>query len=128
MEALPGQPMRLRYITRADFRKSAETMINEALKEVKTLDLGPNDCILMISGTGRILRFVFGFLTHGQVSSAGKVLGRDVRVLPSRDYRICDGGTWNPHMLANYAQEIGLELAHLKKFEAHLRAELRADS
>lgn len=128
MEAMPGQPLRLKLIRRADFRKSANTMIEEALKEAENLKLGPSDCVLMISGTGKVLRFVFGFLQHEQVSRAGKALGRAVRVLPSRDYRICDGGTWNPYMLKDYAAEIGLDLQHLKKFEAHLRSELRGDS
>lgn len=119
---LPRQ-LKLKFIYRADFRKSEETLLNEAMKEVKHLDLGPHDCILLMSGNGKIMRFVFGFLEHEAVNKLGKPMNQITKVLPSRTYRICDHGTWNPYMLANYAAEIGIELAHLKKLEAHLKAE-----
>lgn len=117
------QRLRLKFIYRADFRKSEATLLEEAIKEIKHLELGPHDCILLLSGNGKIMKFVFGFLEHEAVSKAGIAMNKITKVLPSRTYRICDHGTWNPHMLANYAAEIGIELTHLKKLQAHLKAE-----
>lgn len=118
-------PMRLRRVFTADFRKTEATLLAEAQAEVENLRLGRDDCILFISHNGKIMRFVFGFLEHDMVNASGKVVaGKQTKVLPSKTYRITEGGTFNPHMLANYAQELGLELAHLKKFDAHLKREL----
>jgi hypothetical protein len=41
---------------------------------------------------------------------------REHRVFDSRRWRLATG-TWNPLMLANYAEEVGLQLEGLRKFE-----------
>lgn len=123
----PLQELRLKLVRHADFRKTEETILNECMAEAESLRLGARDCILLISSTGKIIKFVFGFLEHEMINAAGRqVEGRKTRVLPSRTYRITDGGTFNPYMLQNYANEMGLTLAHLKKYEAHLRSEMAA--
>lgn len=125
--ALPLQELRLKLVRTADFRKNEETLLAEVQAEAENMRFGPRDCVLLVSTSGKIIKFVFGFLEHSMVNAAGReIASRKTRVLPSRTYRITDGGIWNPYMLANYAAEIGISLPQLKKFEAHLRAELAA--
>ena len=40
-------------------------------------------------------------------------------VLSSQLYRILGGGTWNPHMLQNYANEVGIVLEGIPRFEKY---------
>lgn len=121
------QEMRLRLVKTADFRKSEETLLEECKQEAEVMSLGARDVVLLVSGTGKMIKFVFGFLEHEMINAGGReVSGRKTKVLPSRTYRITDGGTWNPYMIRNYAEELGLSLPQLKKFESHLRAELSA--
>lgn len=119
--------VRLRYIVRADFRKNEATLMEEVAKEIKQLRLTKHDAVCMISGGGKILRFVFGFLEHDMVDARGNtVAGKLQRILPSRTYRITAHGTFNPLMLANYAEAMGIELADIKKFESYVKEEVRA--
>ena len=53
---------------------------------------------------------------ESQLNLAGKK-ARIYEVTDSRKWRISRGGTWNPMMLANYAEEVGIELIGIKKFE-----------
>lgn len=118
--------VRLRHIVRTDFRKSEETMLNEVIKEVKNLKLGQNDCVAMLSGNGKLLRFVFGFLEHEMVDARGNTVAAKLqRILPSRTYRITQHGFFNPLMLANYAEALGIELADIKRFESYVKQEIR---
>jgi hypothetical protein len=114
--------LRLKYVGTADFRKTEATLIDEVKKEIGG-ELGKNECIILVSGGKKILKFIFAILEHEMVNSAGTAVNRITKVLPSRTYRITDGGTFHPYMLQNYANDIGIELAHLKRLEAHLRSE-----
>jgi hypothetical protein len=107
--------MRLRYIYRGDFRKSEHTLFNLVSAEVKDLKLNEGDCVLLLSHSGKLLKFVYGMkeLQNGE---------KTVKILPSQTYRITSGGTWNPLMLKNYASAVGIELQGLKRFEDHYRS------
>ena len=98
--------LRLRVITSGNFRKNEATLYTEFEKEHGPLALKGDDCILFVSKTGKILRFVFA-----------PVMGKKTSVLSSQTLRITVGGTWNPLMLKNYAAQLGIELAGLKCFE-----------
>lgn len=118
--------VRLRHIMRGDFRKSEETLTNEVMKEVRELKLGKSDAICMLSSNGKIMRFVFGFLEDDMIDAKGNtVQDRRTKILPSRQYRITQHGTFNPLMLANYAEAMGIELAEIKRFESYVKQEVR---
>lgn len=118
--------VRLRHIMRGDFRKSEETLTNEVMKEIRDLKLGQRDAICMLSSNGKILRFVFGFLEDDMIDAKGHtVQDKRTRILPSRQYRITQHGTFNPLMLANYAESMGIELIELKRFESYVKQEIR---
>lgn len=113
----------LRFVGTADFRHNDSSQLDEVIKAVGK-NLRPSECGILVSKGGKILRFVFGMVEHEMVNSAGRpTAGRVTKVVPSRTYRIVDGGTFNPYMLQNYANDLGIELAHLKRLEAHLKSQ-----
>jgi hypothetical protein len=115
--------MRLRYIHHGDFRKNTVTLYNEVQKRAPGLKLGSEDCVLVVSGTGKILRFVYGFDDLEVIGGRTKLAtGNMTRVLQSEEYRIDGAGTWNPLMLRNYAEALGIQLAGLKRFEESFQA------
>ncbi len=115
--------LKLKYIGRADFRKTEATAMEEVIAELGQ-GLKAHECVILISNNGKIMRFVFGTVEHDQTDARGKMLAeRITKILPSRTYRITQGGTFNPYMLQNYANDLGIELEHLKRLEAHLRLE-----
>jgi len=101
--------MRLRLIERVDFRKSELSNYLEHVKD-KDKKLGKDDVALFISQSGNQLVFVYGFTDMDEKK----------KVLRSERLRIT-GGTWNPLMLQNYAERVGLHLDGLRRFEQHYR-------
>jgi hypothetical protein len=83
----------------------------EALR--KSLKLVPkkNEVVCLISRTGSQVCFVYGY----EKSNGGPVVLRSVRL------RLVDRGAWNPMMLGNYAQKVGLVLDGVKLFEEYYR-------
>lgn len=121
------QQVRLRFIYRCDFRKSEATHFEEVKRHAKELDLKKDDCILMLSSNGKVLRFVFAPDEMVRVDSRGNTMDEQVRILPSRSYRILGGGTFSGYTLANYAEKVGLSLKGLKKLEEHISHEREAE-
>lgn len=118
------EEIRIRYVYFGDFRRSEATLLEEVLKIAKDLKLSKNDCVLMMSGRRTVLRFVFGFREVEQIGGAKhEFLGKATRYVHSRTYRIVDGGSFNPYMLKNYAEEIGLSPAGIRRYEEALAAE-----
>jgi hypothetical protein len=114
--------MRLRYIYRGDFRKSEVTLYDEAMKEAKDLNLGSEDCILLLSGNGKQMKFVYGFDDVSVIGGrTGAATGRQTKVYASEVVRIHGPGGWSPKMLVNYAEQAGLELSGLKRFETYYK-------
>ena len=112
--------MKLRYIHHSDFRKSEVTLYEEAKKASGGLDLGWDDCVLLVSGNGKILRFVYQ--PSDQPTQMKSPRGaKKTKVVQSETYRIVGGGTWNPLMLANYANDCGVELEGIRKFETYFK-------
>jgi hypothetical protein len=118
--------MRIRYIFRGSFQKNEVTLFHEAMTEAGELTLGHDDCILLVSQSEKLLKFVWRQITTSRKNVDG-TNGKLSTVVSSQLYRIVDGGTWNPLMLANYAEQVGIQLEGLKKFEQYYRA-LRADT
>ena len=113
--------MRLRLVYRGDFRKSEETLYAEALKKHPELNLRNGDCILLVSSNGKLLKFVYGFTEHDLVFYQSEKVWGKTKILESVTYRISGSGSWNPLMLQNYANHLGLELAGLKRFEEYYK-------
>lgn len=115
--------LRLKWVGTLDFRHTDANQLDEIIKAVGT-KLGKSDCAIIVSKLGKVLRFIFGAIEHDMVNVGGRYIqGRKTRVVASRTYRIVEGGVFSPYMLQNYANDLGFELAHLKRLEAHLKAE-----
>jgi len=112
--------MRLRVIAHMDFRKNEHTLYNEVMESYPKLRFKTDDCVCMISGNGKIVRFVFGFTKLEALIKRGKV-SSTTQVLSSRVHRITGYGIWNPLMLQNYANAVGLEIEGLKSFAQYYR-------
>jgi hypothetical protein len=93
----------------ADFRKSELTNWTEYVKK-NPIVLGKNNTVCFVSGSGRQLVFI---LHQTKILSKR---GDERMLLDSRRLRI-DGGTWDPYMLQNYANEVDIELVGIKRFE-----------
>lgn len=125
--------MRLRFIDTVGFRASEQTNYEALVRRVPgAAKLGPNDVVLFISAGGNQLLFVHGFqkITHGKETfeclrserlrlrhfGGPKVRGRET---PERSYT--RGAVWDPLMVADYAQAVGIKLANLKLWSEHKR-------
>lgn len=93
-------------VVEADFRKNEATNFAEWSKKHS---VKPGQVVLFLSKSKDQMVFVHGF-------SALKVSDAIRRVLWSERLRL-DRGTWNPLMLVNYAERVGLGLVGLKRFE-----------
>jgi hypothetical protein len=111
--------VRLKGIYTADFRKSEATLVVEN-PEVDIDDMGPRECVALVSGTGKLLSLVFPHLKNKTITSpAGHALKEAPRILPVYRYRIEGGGTFTPWMLQEYAEEMGLRFEDLKTFKEY---------
>lgn len=108
--------VKLKGIYTADFRKSESTLIVEN-PEIDVDDMGPRDCVALVSGNGKNLSLVFPHLKNKTVMSpAGHALKDPPRILPIHRYRIEGGGTYTPWMLQAYAEEMGFRFEDVKTF------------
>lgn len=107
--------VRLRLIAQVNFRKSEATNYNEH-DSAGTLPprMAPGDVVCFLSKRRDQLVFVTPRTEH-------RLNGHPIQVLASRRLRI-SGGHWEPLMLQNYADEVGLEIEGLKRYEEHYRA------
>lgn len=102
--------VKLKKIEHADFRKSEATLFDDFIRRNKYLgSLKSDEVILFISYTENQLIWILNVT----VTSSGR------RIFDSRRWRIEGSGTWNPLMVANYASEVGLALAGLKRYEEY---------
>lgn len=113
--------MRLKMVATVDFRKGVPTNLDELRKIGKLRSIADNEVILLISQTKLQLAFVYPDVRF----EAG---GRRGEIRAIAHYRVqLDRHTpWNPLMLVNYAEEAGLAIEGVKRFEDSLRAEVRA--
>lgn len=119
-----GEKMRLRLVLTADFRKNEATLLAECQKQIRDLELRRGDCILLLSTHHTILKFVWGAYELDKAFTDGGIeRDRGMRIVASKTYRIVDGGKFNPYMLKNYAEDLGIDLAFLRRFEEHFKDE-----
>lgn len=105
--------MKLKYIETVNFRQTEQTNF-EALPASVRSKLGEGDVVLFVSKGGNQLVFVHGFVRLEGDRRVPQILD----VLRSERFRM-SGGTWNPLMLKNYADEAGIKLDGLQRFEQH---------
>ena len=106
--------MRLKRVEVTDFRVNERTMLEAVMAKPDAPQLGADDCVCFISRLGTQLVFV-GRPEQIELGT------RKRTIISSRRLRL-DGGQWNPLMLSNYAEAVGLKLDGLKKFEDHFAA------
>lgn len=115
--------LKLKFVGQADFRHTDAWQLDWMITELGG-KLKQGECGILISKLGKVLRFIFPAVEHDMVTTGGRIVeGKKTRVVPSKTYRIVAGGIFNPYMLQNYANDLGIELAHLKRLEQHLRDE-----
>ena len=99
-----------------DFRKSEATNY-DAYKKTKKFpgELGTNEVFLFVSRSGNQLVWVLnvGELDTDYPNQRGSYCRR---IVDTRRWRI-EGGSWNPHLLQDYANDSGLDLVGFKRFE-----------
>lgn len=104
--------LRLKAISQdVDFR-STELAIFEKYRRSKDFAGDPRtgEAYLFVSKSGTQLLWVLHYEAKVQV------LNRDRRRIESLKMRV-SGGYWNPLMLQNYANDLGIELEGIKRFE-----------
>ena len=101
--------VRVRGIFAADFRKSPRTLYDELRSDKKLWQGDPksNEVYIFVSGRGNQLIFVTG--DHSIVNHRGTIHESKQQLLDYRGWRM-EGSTFNPLMLENYANNVGLSL------------------
>lgn len=108
--------MRLMHIETVDFRLSEATNYILLLDRYPNLSkLGANDVVLLRSRSGDQLVFLHGFQYVSDGVKSPRIM------LRSEKLRLMDKETWNPLMLSDYAEQVGIRLDGIRKFEAHLK-------
>lgn len=94
-----------------DFRYN-ELSIYEKFRKSKSFVADPRvgEAILFVSKNGNQLLWVLGYDEDVMVQKTSR---RRIETLRLR----VSGGYWNPLMLADYAENVGIQLEGLKKFE-----------
>jgi hypothetical protein len=112
--------MRLRQVHRCDFRRSEVTNCNDLARTMGAT--APGEVVLLRSFSGDQLRFVFRAEEVEQTGKDGRARTRTVW----RSYHLrLDGGTWDPLLLAHYAERAGIRLDNQRLYriaERHLKA------
>lgn len=110
--------MRLKYIDTCSFQRSESTNFRMLAKKNKW-NLGKDEVACLVSKTGDQIVFVYG---EGVAKNVG-LRGVEVEhpVVHSTRLRLDDRRKWTPTMLVNYAEEVGLKLDGLKRFEEYYR-------
>ena len=103
-----------------DFRQSELTNY-EAFRKSKRFSGDPKkgEAYLFVSTSGNQLVWVLKYEADVTVFRTQR------RRIESLRFRI-SGGHWNPMMLANYADEVGIELVGIKRFEEIYEAQRAA--
>lgn len=105
----------LRRIAVSDFRTSEATMFAALPANVRETLKG-SDAVCFVSRSGNQIVFVYRQVVCGITRGGGRqMLTASVRLRLSH-------GTWNPLLLQNYANSVGLKLVGLPRFEEHFAA------
>lgn len=110
----PRMRLSLRLVATVDFRLGVPTHYEELKRKRLLRDIEEDEVILLISGTGTQLAFVFMETTITSRS------GEPVRVVSHYRVQLDRKTPFNYKMLSEYAAKVGIELLHIKRFEEHL--------
>lgn len=114
--------LRLKYIERADFRKNEHTnfietsVVKRGKKMQKRAPLKPGEVACLVSSSGNQVIFVYAPLHVPEKEGRGAT---ERPALHSERLRLTGGGRWSPHMLGNYAAQVGIRLEGIQLFEDH---------
>ena len=78
-------------------------------------ELRRNEAYLFVSRSGDQLLWVLN-VSQVEVSRPNRLGQYQRRIIDTRRWRI-EGGTWNPMMLQNYANEVDLDLVGFRRYE-----------
>lgn len=109
--------MRLRVIQVADFRRSEKTNFDRFWRKrrrLNVLSLGPDDVVCFISQSHDQVVFVWKPAPVDLGKHRGKA--REGLVVRSQRLRLTPY-VWEPLMLQNYANKMGIKLDGIKRFE-----------
>lgn len=108
-----------RLVTGADFRHGIPWHVQQLRAERKLPStMEPDECVLLVSRTQLSLAFVFPEMTFRSAQ-------RERHAIAHYRVQLGESTPWNPLMLRNYAEQAGIEIAGIKRFEEHLDAQLR---
>lgn len=105
--------MKLRLVTEVDFRKSEATNFVEVQRKEK-LNLGQDDVICLLNKGRTQVVFVWKPFEMDISGLPGRF--GETEVIRSTRLRL-SRSTWNPLMLQNYANSVGVSLDNIKRFE-----------
>ena len=113
--------MRLRFVLTCHFGKSELTNFNAVLQKHPEFGnpeskhkLKPDDVVLLVAMSGNQLVFLHGFDEF-----------EGSKILRSTRFRVSGRGSWNPLMLADYAESVGIVLTGLQAYENHIKKHLK---
>lgn len=108
--------MRLKYIETCSFHKSEMTNFFELSKKNRW-KLSAGEVVLLISKGGDQLVFIYA---ADEAIKDG--VERPLKLLRSERLRLTHGGTWDPIMLSEYAEEAGIKLDGIHRFDDYYKA------
>lgn len=106
--------LRLRAVRTVDFRYSEVHNIHAVLYAEKITLTKPDDVVLFRSKTGNQLVFVYQIDTVITPNRGAQ------RVYHTEKLRL-EKDSWNPLMLQEYANQVGIVLAGVKSFKTHMK-------
>lgn len=111
--------LRLKGVATVSFIRSEATNLELYKKQPHYPgDLKDGEAFLFLSKSGNQLVFLFRppILFEKKDENTGEVI-KTLQVVDSRRWRLPSGSTWHPYMLQNYANEVGIHLVGIKRFE-----------
>lgn len=108
--------VRLKEIYHASFSRSEMTNYRE-WKEESGRDLGNGEALCIVSLTGNQMVFVWKPIPFQSITPNGSSKVHQSEVFLSVRIRMDIAGWWEPRMLRDYANQVGLELIGLKRYE-----------
>lgn len=115
MKNSPHMRLNLRMVATVDFRHGVPFHYDELRKKKLMRDISEDECVLLISQTGRQLAFVFA---ECEIRSRS---GEPVKAISHHRVQLAKHTPWNPTMLTEYAERAGIELLGVKRFEDFVR-------
>lgn len=115
LEKVASKPnvMRLRLIRQVTFGKSEDTNYEAIKSGLRGIKLDRYDVVLLVSKTENQVMFVYPPTEIELRPSKRREVLRSLRL------RLRGPGAWNPYMIANYAEEVGIKLEGIKLFQEH---------